>query len=398
MCAKWALKLNAIVFKPMNLITRGKTRLGSLKRLANKISRWARIRLRRVVGSLKSHLPAKPPFPVMLMLRQYRFVRAKLLRLLAIKGRTAWIFSPACLAHFVNGEHPESPKRLEAIERVLRKSGLWHLLQKIEAPEVTDIQLSRVHTRKYLSSLENQIPSNGTVKIEEDTYLSHDTLAAARHAAGAAIKAVDMVMKKQAKNAFCAIRPPGHHAHADKAAGFCFINNVAVAAMHAIAEYRLQRVAIVDFDLHHGDGTEDIFRDDPRVMLLSSFEHPLYPFSGVPFTGSNPNVINSPLKAGDGSNEFRDVVRAQWLPRLASFRPQMIFFAAGFDAHRNDDLGHLNLTEADYEWITKKIMLIANRHSQGRIVSVLEGGYKLTSLAKSAKAHIACLVKASPFI
>ena len=165
------------------------------------------------------------------------------------------------------------------------------------------------------------------MKIEEDTYLSRDTLAAARHAAGAAIKAVDMVMKKQAKNAFCAIRPPGHHAHADKAAGFCFINNVAVAAMHAIAEYRLQRVAIVDFDLHHGDGTEDIFRDDPRVMLLSSFEHPLYPFSGVPFKGSNPNVINSPLKAGDGSNEFRDVVRAQWLPRLASFRPQIDFFS-----------------------------------------------------------------------
>ena len=396
MCAKWALKSNAIVPNPMRLVSRGKACLGSLKRLARKVIRWARIRLRRVAGSLKSCLPGKLVFPVALVLRQYRFVRAKLLRLLAIKGRTAWIFSPACRTHFVSGEHPESPKRL--IERVLRKSGLWHLLQKIEAPEVTDIQLSRVHTRKYLNSLENQIPSNGTVKIEEDTYLSRDTLAAARHAAGAAIKAVDMVMKKQAKNAFCAIRPPGHHAHADKAAGFCFINNVAVAAMHAIAEYRLQRVAIVDFDLHHGDGTEDIFRDDPRVMLLSSFEHPLYPFSGVPFTGSNPNVINSPLKAGDGSNEFRDVVRAQWLPRLASFRPQMIFFAAGFDAHRNDDLGHLNLTEADYEWITKKIMLIANRHSQGRIVSVLEGGYKLTSLAKSAKAHIACLVKASPFI
>ncbi|MDK4685355.1 histone deacetylase family protein [Kingella negevensis] len=340
----------------------------------------------------------KPPLLIHLLLQQYRFVRAKILRLLDIKGRTAWIYAPECLAHFVSVEHPESPRRIEAIEQALRKSGLWHLLQKIEASEVTDIQLSRVHTRSYLSSLESQVPVSGSTKINEDTYLSRDTLNAAKHAAGAAIKAVDMVMKKQAKNAFCAIRPPGHHAASDKAAGFCFINNVSVAAMHAIAEYRLERVAIVDFDLHHGDGTEDIFRDDPRVMLLSSFEHPLYPFSGVPFSGSNPNVINSPLKAGDGSKEFRELVRAQWLPRLASFQPQMILLSAGFDAHCDDDLGHLNLTEADFEWLTKKIMLIANRHAQGRIISVLEGGYKLSSLASSAKAHIMCLVKASPFV
>lgn len=339
------------------------------------------------------------PFPLTLLLQQYRYFRAKFLRLLDIKGRTAWVFSPECQAHFVSGEHPENPKRTEVIEQALRKSGLWHLLQKIEAKEVSDVQLSRVHTRRYLSSLESKVPiADGIVKISEDTYLSQDTLKAARFAAGAAVRAVDLVMKKQAKNAFCAIRPPGHHAFADKAGGFCFINNVAVAAMHAIAEYRLERVAIVDFDLHHGDGTEDIFRDDPRVMFLSAFESPLYPFCGLDFSGSNPNVINSPLKAGDGSNEFRDVVREKWLPRLATFRPQMILLSAGFDAHRDDDLGHLNLTETDFEWLTKKIMLIANRHAHGRIVSVLEGGYNLPSLASSARTHIACLIKASPFI
>ncbi|ULJ69873.1 histone deacetylase family protein [Wielerella bovis] len=341
----------------------------------------------------------KLSFLLQLSLRQYRYLRVKFLRLLDIKGRTAWVYAPECQAHFVDGEHPENPQRTQVIENTLRKTGLWHLLQKIEADEVSDIQLSRVHTRRYLSSLENKLPlADSIVKISEDTYLSKDTLKAARYAAGAAVRAVDLVMKKQAKNAFCAIRPPGHHAFADKAGGFCFINNVAVAAMHAIAEYRLERVAIVDFDLHHGDGTEDIFRDDPRVMFLSSFESPLYPFCGLKFDGSNPNVINSPLKAGDGSREFRDLVREQWLTRLATFKPQIIFFSAGFDAHRDDDLGHLNLTEADFEWLTKKVMLIANRHANGRIVSVLEGGYNLSSLASSARAHIMCLIKASPFI
>ena len=340
----------------------------------------------------------KLPFPFTLLLKQYRYWRRKILQLLAIKGRTAWIYSPYCQTHFAGEEHPESPQRTLAIEQALRKSGLWRLMQRIEASEVSDIQLSRVHTRNYLSYLESQVPETGKVKINEDTYLSKDTLCAARFAAGAAIKAVDMVMKTHAKNAFCAIRPPGHHASSDKASGFCFINNVAVAAMHAIAEYRLERVAIVDFDVHHGDGTEEIFQDDERVMFLSSFEYPLYPFSGLNFSGSNPNVINSPLKAGDGSEVFRDMVRQHWLPRLAAFRPQMIFLSAGFDAHKDDTLSHLNLTEADFEWLTKKIMLIANRHANGRIVSVLEGGYNIKSLAASAKAHIACLIKASPFM
>lgn len=339
----------------------------------------------------------KPPIIIAQLLHQYRYWRAKLLRLLDIKGRTAWIDSPDCQAHFVGSLHPESPQRTEVIVQALRRSGLWILMQKIEAPEANDMQLARVHTRNYLNSLENQVPEQGQVKINEDTYLSRESLQAAKKAAGAAIHAVDMVMRKHAKNAFCAVRPPGHHAHADKASGFCFINNIAVAAMHAIAEYRLERVAILDFDLHHGDGTEDIFRDDERVMLLSTFEYPLYPFTGIEKIGSNRHIANTPLKAGDGSNEFRDAIRQVWLPKLDAFKPQLILLSAGFDAHRDDHLGHLNLTEADFEWLTKKVMLVANRHAKGRIVSILEGGYALPSLASSAKAHIACLVKASPF-
>lgn len=331
------------------------------------------------------------------LIRQYRFWRAKVLRLLDIKGRTAWIAPPECLAHFTDGIHPESPRRIRAIEQTLKRSHVWPLLQKIPASEADDIQLARVHSRRYLASLEQRVPLSGSIKIEEDTYLSHDTLKAARYAAGAAIKAVDMVMKKQAKNAFCATRPPGHHAAADKASGFCFINNIAVAAMHAVAEYRLQRIAILDFDLHHGDGTEAIFRDDKRILFLSTYENRLFPFNNSQYAASNPNGCNTPLNAGSGSNEFRDAVRRDWLPRLERFRPQLILISAGFDGHQNDALGHLNLTEADYEWLTKKIMLVANRHAKGRIVSVLEGGYNLRSLAASTKAHLACLVKASPF-
>lgn len=331
-------------------------------------------------------------------LAQWRFFKRRCYRLLGMKGRTAFITSPHCRAHFVNDSHPESPNRIQAIEQALKKTHIWARMQKIVAPEISDMQLARVHTGRYLQFLENQVPENGTIKIAEDTYLSRDTLQAARFGAGAVVKAVDMVMKKHAKNAFCGIRPPGHHAHADKASGFCFINNVAVGAMHAIAEYRLARVAIIDFDLHHGDGTQDIFQNDPRVMILSSFEYPLYPFSGVDdVRGSNPNIINSPMSAGQGSDEFRELVRSVWLPKLASFQPQMILLSAGFDAHELDNLGHLNLQDDDFAWLTEKIMLLANRHAEGRIVSVLEGGYNLNSLASGVKAHLAELVRASRF-
>lgn len=329
--------------------------------------------------------------------QQYAFWKRKIYRVLGFKGRTAWIGAPECEAHFAGDGHPESPCRIAVIRDALKKAWLWPLLQKIDAPLVSDIQLARVHSQSYLADLEAKVPAAGSVKISEDTYMNRETLLAARYGAGAAVKAVDMVMRKQAKNAFCAVRPPGHHAHADKAGGFCFLNNIAVAAMHAIAEYRLQRVAVLDFDLHHGDGTESIFQDDARVMFLSCFESPLYPFCGLETRGSNPHIINSPLSAGMGSHEFRDMVRKDWLPRLDAFKPQLILLSAGFDAHRDDKLGHLNLDERDFEWLTKKVMLLANRHAHGRIVSVLEGGYFLPSLAAAAKAHIACLVKASRF-
>ena len=332
------------------------------------------------------------------LLRYYYLGRDKLLHFFGIKGRSAWISAPICVTEHMEREHPESCKRLEVIEKILRRSPIWVMLQKITAPEVSDVQLARVHSRKYLRFLECKTPVSGSLKIEEDTYLSANTLKAARYAAGAAIKAVDMVMKKQAKNAFCAIRPPGHHASDERASGFCFINNIAVAAMHAIAEYHLERVAILDFDLHHGDGTEKIFRDDKRVLFLSLFEYPLYPVMDLATYPECPNnTVRTPLKAGDGSNEFRDAIREQWLSRLDVFQPELILCSAGFDGHKNDPLGHLNLTEDDFEWLTKKVMLLANRYASGRIVSVLEGGYNPRTLAKSVKAHLSCLVKASPF-
>lgn len=338
--------------------------------------------------------------PILLnsMVRHYRFWRAKVLRMLGIKGRSAWISAPAHLTHFVDGQHPENPERIRAIERLLRRSHVWPLLQKIQAPEVSDVQLARVHGRQYVAGLESQTPLSGSIQVDGDTYLNQNTLQAARLGAGAAVKAVDMVMRKHAKNAFCAVRPPGHHAEANQAAGFCFINNIAVAAMHAIAEYGLTRIAILDFDLHHGDGTESIFRDEERVLFFSLFEYPLYPVHDLnDYPVCPTNSIRSPLQAGDGSGAFRQMVRTQWLPRLESFRPQLILLSAGFDAHQADPLGHLNLTEEDFEWFTQKIMLYANRHASGRIVSILEGGYELQSLAHSVKAHLACLVKASPF-
>lgn len=339
------------------------------------------------------------PITAETFLAQWRFCKRRIYRLMGMKGRTAFITSPYCRAHFMNESHPESPLRLQLIEQTLKNTHIWTRMQKITAPEVSEIQLSRVHTRQYLQYLESMTPQTGTIKIDENTYLSRDTLQAARYGAGAVIKAVDMVMKKHAKNAFCGVRPPGHHAHANKASGFCFINNVAVGAMHAVAEYRLERVAIVDFDAHHGDGTQDIFQNDPRVMLLSSFEFPLYPFDNtekLPETTSS-NIINSPLKAGDGGKQFREIVQSIWLPKLEIFQPQMILFSAGFDAHHLDNLSNLHFHDDDFAWLTHHIMTIANRYSQGRIISVLEGGYHLQSLTSAVKTHLACLVSASRF-
>lgn len=310
------------------------------------------------------------------------------------RGMTAYITHGKCLEHNMGEGHPEGPERLAAIKDRLMASQIFDFLHEIEAPEVSDIQLSRVHTPRYLSYLESVQPHVGTFRVDTDTAMNSATLNAAGHSAGAVIKAVDMVMKKQAPNAFCAIRPPGHHACSDKAMGFCFFNNVAVGAMHAIAEHGLERVAILDFDVHHGNGTEEIFKDDERVMLLSLFQHPFFPYSGDKALGSNPNIVNTPLKSGTHGQEVREVVADLWQYKLEEFQPQMVFISAGFDGHLEDDMGNFGLVEADYKWITERIVKWSKKWCDGRIVSVLEGGYDLSSLARSVAVHVKVLADA----
>jgi acetoin utilization deacetylase AcuC-like enzyme len=275
---------------------------------------------------------------------------------------------------------------MHAIEDQLIASGLMQFLDYQQAPKVTKEQLLRVHSETYVESVFARSPESGLVHLDGDTAMNPYSLEAALHAAGAAVKAVDMLMAQQAENAFCNIRPPGHHAGRENAAGFCIFNNVAVAAAHAIAQHGLQRVAIADFDVHHGDGTENIFHDDPRVMLCSTFRHPYYPYCGA--ESGNEHIINVPLKAETSGEEFRAAVTQQWLPAFERFQPQMLFISAGFDAHREDDMGGLALREADYAWVTEELKALASRHAERRIVSVLEGGYALNALGRSVAAHI----------
>ncbi|EGY53734.1 histone deacetylase family protein [Neisseria shayeganii] len=306
-------------------------------------------------------------------------------------GMTAYITHPACFGHNMGEGHPEAPARLSAIRDRLMSAQLFDFLQEVEAPLVSDIQLARVHPTRYLNYLESVQPDTGTYRVDTDTAMNSGTLKAARYAAGAVVKAVDMVMNEEVPNAFCAVRPPGHHAETEKAMGFCFFNNVAVGAMHAIAEYRLERVAIIDFDVHHGNGTEEIFKDEDRVMLLSCFQHPFFPYCGDKPIGSNPNIINTPMKSGTRGAEFRDMVSEVWLPKLHAFEPQLVFICAGFDAHLEDEMGNFGLVEADYKWVTQQIMLIAQLYCNGKIVSSLEGGYTLSPLARSVAEHVKVL-------
>lgn len=304
-------------------------------------------------------------------------------------GLTAFITHQDCLLHNVGEGHPECPERLIAIRDQLMASQLYDELHEVEAPEVTDQQLARVHPPHYLESLEASTPASGTYRVDPDTAMMAHTLRAARRAAGGAVKAVDMVCEGLAPNAFCSIRPPGHHAESAKSMGFCFYNNVAIAASHALSQHGLERVAIIDFDVHHGNGTEEIFQNDPRVMMVSIFQHPFYPYCGdVPL---GPNMHNVPMKAGSGSAAFREAVEMAWLPNLEAFQPQMLFISAGFDAHREDEMGSMGLTESDYEWVTRQLMRVARTYCEGRIVSVLEGGYDLSALARSVAAHVRVL-------
>ena len=303
----------------------------------------------------------------------------------------AFVTHPDCLLHEMGDGHPERPERLWAIEDKLIASRLGDLVSRVEAPLATRAQLLRVHQEAYLDSLERLAPHNGHVLIDSDTMMNAHTLTAALRAAGAAVLATDLVMAGQAEAAFCSVRPPGHHAERGRAMGFCFFNNVAVGAAHALDHHRLARVAIADFDVHHGNGTEDIFRDEPRVLMVSTFQHPFYPGNGI--EGRSERMVNLPLAAGDGGMEFRAAVTDAWLPALEKFRPELLFISAGFDGHRDDEMGMLRLVESDYAWVTGQLRGVAERHAQGRIVSVLEGGYQLGALSRAVAAHLEQLVR-----
>ena len=307
---------------------------------------------------------------------------------------TAFFSHPDCRRHDMGPGHPEQPARLDAIEDHFLATGLADLLVRHDDAAPARLQdLAHAHATNYLSELDEtfaRVAAEGAlVSVDPDTAACPQTRQAALRAAGTAVAATDLVIDGHAENAFCAIRPPGHHATRDAAMGFCFYNNVAIAARHALDVRGLQRVAIVDFDVHHGNGTEDIIANDDRMLMVSFFQDQLYPFTGNVPTGVN--MLNVPVPAYTKGDQVREIVEYQWLPLLDKFRPEMIFISAGFDAHRDDDLGRMGLVEADYEWITARILAVAAKHAQGRVVSCLEGGYNLGALARSAAAHVRVL-------
>ena len=303
----------------------------------------------------------------------------------------AFISHRDCLLHDMGAHHPECPDRLGAIQDRLIAAGLDIYLSYHDAPAVTMEQLLRVHPQNYIDLVHDSAPEHGIHHLDPDTAMSPGTLKAALRAAGAGILATDLVMKKEVPAAFCAVRPPGHHAERAKSMGFCFFNNIAVAARHALDQWGLQRVAVIDFDVHHGNGTEEILAGDMRVLMCSIFQHPFYPYCGT--ENPAPNMCNVPVKAGTRGDGFRDIVTTQWLPRLREFKPEMIFISAGFDAHYEDDMASLGLVESDYAWVTEQLLQVAKESAQGRVVSMLEGGYALSALARSVSAHIKALAE-----
>ncbi len=294
--------------------------------------------------------------------------------------------------------HPECPERLDAIENRLLVSGVGDALVKREASSAPIADIELAHGRMYVAALRGltdglreEIDAGGPThaQIDPDTSMNVHTWDAALRAAGAAIDATDAVMAGEIDNAFCSVRPPGHHACKDKAMGFCFFNNAAIAAHYALERHGLKRVAIVDFDVHHGNGTENIVAGDQRILMVSFFQHPFYPDGGARSNASN--LVNVPVPAYTKGQQVRDLIEAHWLPRLDAYKPEMVFISAGFDAHRADDMGQMGLVEADYAWITHRIMEVAQRHAKGRVVSCLEGGYNLDALAFSVESHIRVL-------
>jgi acetoin utilization deacetylase AcuC-like enzyme len=313
-------------------------------------------------------------------------------------NKTGYFSHRDCWKHDMGQGHPECPQRLDAIEDRLLVTGVGDVLERREAPVASLSELELAHDRMHMASLRGLSESlrddqaaggPAYAQVDPDTALNAFTWDAALRAAGAALAATDAVIAGELENAFCAVRPPGHHACRDHAMGFCFFNNVAVAAKYALERHGLQRVAIVDFDVHHGNGTEDIVAGDDRILMVSFFQHPFYPYGGAQSHAAN--LVNLPVPAYTRGMDIRELIELMWLPRLEAHRPEMIFISAGFDAHKEDDLGQLGLTENDFAWITQRIKDVAGRHAKKRIVSCLEGGYNLDALARSVEAHLRVL-------
>lgn len=300
----------------------------------------------------------------------------------------AFISHQTCMEHRMGAHHPECPERLYAIQDRLIASGMEMLMTHYDSPTATIEQLARVHDRAYIQSIMDAAPKadDALTWIDGDTAMNCHSLEAALHSAGAAILGVDLVMGERHHAAFCNVRPPGHHAGRAKGSGFCIFNNVAIGAAHALEHHGLERIAIIDFDVHHGDGTEEIFTGDERILFCSSFQHPFYPGTGADSVA--PNVINLPMPKLTDGEAFKAKVEAAWLPRLNAFAPQLIMVSAGFDGHAEDDMAHFNLREADYGWITREIHKLAAKYCQERVVSCLEGGYTLSALGRCVSTHI----------
>ncbi|MEE4238480.1 MAG: histone deacetylase family protein [Anderseniella sp.] len=295
-----------------------------------------------------------------------------------------------CLAHDPGGIHPDSPRRLEAIQDEILSSGLDGLISYHDAPLASRELLCLAHDQAYVDHVFAVAPNTGNVHLDGDTEMTPATLPAALRAAGAGALAVDLVMAGNTDVAFCMVRPPGHHAGRANAMGFCVFNNAAIAALHALHNHGLERVAILDFDVHHGNGTEEIVRGDSRVLFCSAFQHPFYPHTGHP--SATPNLVDAPLEAGATGKEFRAVIEQKWLPAVTRFQPQLIVLSAGFDGHVLDDMSGIRLLEDDYAWLTRAVKGLAGQFADGRIVSVLEGGYEPGALARSVVAHLKALL------
>lgn len=297
------------------------------------------------------------------------------------------LFSHAnCYRHLAGDDHPEQPARLSAINDQLIRSGMEFIVQQRDATPASKAQVYRAHSNLYVDEIYAKAPVDGHIWLDPDTQMMQHSLDAALHAAGAGINAVDLVLQQSNQQAFCSVRPPGHHATRAQAMGFCIFNNVAIAALHALEQHGLERVAIVDFDVHHGNGTEDIFAGDERVLFCSSFQFPLYPNTGDVALGDN--IENLPLPALCKPALWREQIELHWLPRINAFKPQLILVSAGFDGHREDDMAQFLLTEADYQWLAQQLKQLADQHCVGRIVATLEGGYALSALGRSVVAFL----------